>query len=701
MSMQDDTPIDLVDTFRDETIEQLSQLEEALLELESNPESQDHIALVFRIVHTIKGSGNMAGFNEMVRFTHDLETVFDRVRSGELSICKELLTLTLTAKDHLQALLSAGPNPEEDVVTLSNHILSQLSKFLETPKTEPTPDSKTSSPNTTEKDHTLYWIRYRPDANTLLSGTNPLGLLEELSELGCMNQFHHLGDIPNLDTIEPHKVYGWWDILLNTDKDQSTLEDVFLFIMDDGGVVIHPIGSGCLRASDQKELLEICRSTDEDSNVIRSNLVTAHSKLQSEIEKKRKAYQKANKENGKNGKSETTSNADNSTSLRVDSGRLDHLVDMVGELVILQSRLSMAVKGTMGQLDGATLTQISEDMERLAEEMRHNALSLRMLPIGTSFGTLKRLVRDLASKLGKDVELVTEGAETELDKTVIDRLKDPLMHILRNAIDHGIESIEDRQASNKPTKGTITLSAVHSGGDVLIKVSDNGKGIDPEKIRAKAVERGLISDDADLNHKELIALLFEPGFSTAEKVSDLSGRGVGMDVVKKSITDLRGHVEIDSQIGQGTLITVRLPLTLAIIDGLQVQIGQESFIIPLASVDACQERTVTDDVPEVDSIERMGRLIPCISLRKKLQVPGKQPDYERIVIANVEGMAVGMAVDKVIGRQQAVIKSLSQIYRNLDWISGTTINGEGGVSLILDVPQIIRSATLLATTGTR
>jgi two-component system chemotaxis sensor kinase CheA len=323
-----------------------------------------------------------------------------------------------------------------------------------------------------------------------------------------------------------------------------------------------------------------------------------------------------------------------------------------------------------------------------------------MLPFGTTFGALRRLVRDLAESLGREVEFITEGAETELDKTVIDRLKDPLMHILRNAIDHGLEPAEQRRAAGKPEAGTVRLSAHHESGDVIIRVRDDGRGIDPARVRAKAVERGLIAPDADLGDKEIFALLFEPGFSTAEQVSEVSGRGVGMDVVKKSIDALRGSVDIDSEPGTGTCLSVRLPLTLAIIDGLNVCIGDESFILPLATVESCQERFVDNGGPkELDVIERMGRMIPCISLRRMLDVPGEQPEYERIIVAGVDGSYVGLAVDTVVGRQQAVIKSMDEIYKDLDWISGTTINGDGGISLILDVPQLVRHAARLGEHG--
>jgi two-component system chemotaxis sensor kinase CheA len=372
----------------------------------------------------------------------------------------------------------------------------------------------------------------------------------------------------------------------------------------------------------------------------------------------------------------------------VDAERLDSLVNMVGELVIIQSRLAQAVRDAHNPV----LAQIAEDMERLMDELSENALSIRMLPFGSMFGGFRRLVRDLAKTLGKPVEFVTEGAETELDKTVIDKLKDPLMHILRNAVDHGLEPSEARRELGKPEQGRVVLSAAHASGEVVITVADDGRGIDPERVRARAVERGLVAPDAVLDEREALGLLFEPGFSTAETVSNISGRGVGMDVVRKSIEGLRGSIDVESTPGRGTRMRIRLPLTLAIIDGLNVRVEQESYILPLAAVEACQERFVEGRPETFDTVERMGQLIPCISLRRLLHVPGEQPGYERIVVVQVDGRQVGLAVDVVVGRQQAVIKSMSGLCKDQDWISGTTINGDGGISLILDVPQLVARA---------
>jgi two-component system chemotaxis sensor kinase CheA len=359
---------------------------------------------------------------------------------------------------------------------------------------------------------------------------------------------------------------------------------------------------------------------------------------------------------------------------------------MVGELVILQSRLRQAAKARA--LDA--VTEVDEDLERLTDNLRDVALGLRMLPIGSVFSQFTRLTRDLAASLGKDVEFVALGGETELDKTVIDRIKDPLVHLLRNSLDHGLERPEERLAAGKSPQGRVTLSANHSGGNVVIVIADDGRGIDVAAVRRKALERGLIAPEAEPTEKELFDFIFAPGFSTAAKVSDVSGRGVGMDVVKKNIEALRGTVELSSVLGQGAAVTIRLPLTLAIIDGFNVMVGGDSFIVPLVNLRGFQERFVEGQVRTVDTIERMGSMAPVVSLRRLFDVPGDQPGYERVVITEAEGETVGFCVDKVIGRQQAVIKSLDDCYRHLKWISGTTINGDGSISLILDVPQLVR-----------
>ncbi len=714
MSMND-AAAKAAQAFRDEAQELLAELEEALLELENSPSNTESIGKAFRAMHTIKGSGAMFGFDELARFTHDVETVLDRVRNGEIEIKKELLTLILRSKDHIQALLQT--DRPLDLREASDSLILEFKCFLpasppkpvpappavkvRAPEVEEEPEQAGESSEPAPKVWELWHVRYRPAAATQLSGTKPLGLLEELAALGIAEYVFHGEDIPVLERIDPSKVYSWWDILVNTAAGEEGLRDVFIFVEDEGGVHLTRLGEGQMRQSDLAALLTVFTEQPGAPFEVQDRLLRQRFDSMKRMIQEKKAEHSARVAqsvgqpvpSAPEAHAVTIPTSVQPSSIRVDYQRLDELVNMVGEMVILQSRLSQAARTRQDPL----ISQIAEDMERLTDEMRDSALAIRMLPFGTIFSSLRRLVRDLATNLNKEVEFVTEGEDTELDKTVIDKLKDPLMHILRNSIDHGLEPGWLRKEAGKPSKGTIRLAARHSSGEVIISVSDDGRGIDTERVRKKGIERGLIQPEVTLTEKEIINLLFEPGFSTAETVSNISGRGVGMDVVRRGIDSLRGNIDVESHKGEGTTISIRLPLTLAIIDGLNVKIGAESYIVPLSTIEACQERFVEQQQVETfDVIERMGKMIPCISLRRLLQVPGDQPDYERVIIAGIEGDMVGLAVDVVIGRQQAVIKSLNEQFRRLDWISGTTVSGDGSISIILDVPQLVRFASRYA-----
>ena len=697
-----------VTTYRDEALELLAELERAILDLEADPGDKDKMAACFRAMHTIKGGGAMFGFEEISRFTHEIETTFDMVRNGRLAVTPQLLNATLAAGDHIKTLLFVSEgHPSDELMSRSEELLAVFRQMLAEigqaspgePPASPAAATAAVPPSSQTPDGTdacdlpdagppaIYWIHFAPAADLLANGTEPLGLFEELAALGPYRAHAHVRDIPALDDpgYDPEGLHAAYDILLMTCRGENAIRDVFLFVEDSCRLAVTPLASGRLRGSDLDEFLEHFRQAPpgEDQTVAASRLRTMVDLKLKQVEAVR--AKGPSKEQAQKQKQET---APASTSLRVDSAKLDALVNMVGELVILQSRLRQAVKGE----NMAAAADVDEDLERLTDAMRDSALELRMLPIGTVFSVFLRLVRDLSASLGKEVGFVAEGAETELDKTVIDRLKDPLIHIIRNSLDHGIEPPEERTRAGKPPAGRIVLSAGHSGGNVVIRIRDDGRGVDPARIRTKAVERGLLSPDADLSEKELLALLFEPGFSTAEKVSDVSGRGVGMDVVTKNIEAMRGTVDMENVMGQGTTTVITLPLTLAIIDGFNVRVGDESYIVPLANLRGFQERFLTGRSRQVDSIERMGHLIPLVSLRRLFAVPGAQPDYERVVIVEADGEMTGIAVDVVVGRQQAVIKSLDESYRHLKWIAGTTINGDGSISLILDVPRLLRMA---------
>jgi len=374
--------------------------------------------------------------------------------------------------------------------------------------------------------------------------------------------------------------------------------------------------------------------------------------------------------------------------VKVPADRLDSLMDLVGELVISQARLSQ----TAGGRDDPELLSIAEEMERLTTELRDTTLELRMLPIGTTFARFRRLVRDLSQQLGKEIELVTEGAETELDKTVIDRLGDPLVHLIRNSIDHGIEGPDAREAVGKPRKGTVRLAATHSEAHVVIRIEDDGLGLDPRAIQAKAVERGLIAADAELPEEELFNLIFEPGFSTAKTVSNVSGRGVGMDVVRRSIEALRGKVRISSRHGVGTTVTVELPLTLAIIEGLLVQVAAGRYVLPLSLVEECIELTGAEALRGNGNrlIEVRGDLVPYLRLREWFAEEGGAPSIEQIVVTRLGETRLGFTVDQVIGQHQTVIKNLGRLYEGVEGLAGATILGDGEVALILDVPKLVQ-----------
>ncbi len=700
-----------IQAFFDEANELLGLLENALLELEHAPHNAEFIAEAFRALHTIKGPASMLGFEAIAGFTHEIETFFDAIRSGKLLLDAPLLALMLKAKDHIALLVSQGLTPSQQSVFASQELLFEIQQYVnqaqslqdyaaqvsqppaspeaaEEPSQTATPSQEPSADQTTG-----FRIRFTPASASLLTGANPLDLLEELSKLGALHCVFHADAIPSLEQLVPDSCHGSWDITLNTSADLEQIQDIFIFVEDAETIDIQQLDTGAVEATTEEPLPKPEPVPDKAAET-----TSRHEPEPVAVPEPAPSFQPqmprpaAPPEEDKIEDPAPNVVHAASTSIRVDSARLDKLVNMVGEMVIIQSSLSQAASGP---LDPTMISRIAEDLERLTDEMRENALGLRMLPIGTIYSNFKRLVHDLSNTLGKEVAFITEGAETELDKTVIDRLKDPLVHILRNCLDHGIEHPQLREDAGKPRTGRIFLASHHSGGDVVITIQDDGQGMDPVKIKEKALQLGLIAPETELDAKEIYELILTPGFSTAKEVSDVSGRGVGMDIVKRSIDDLRGRISIESAPGRGTTMTIRLPLTLAIIDGFNVVVDNESFIIPLANLRGFQERFVNGDFKTIQSIERMGELIPCVSLRRLFSVPGEQPDYERIIICDVEGTQIGLAVDNVIGRQQAVIKSLDSSLRSLKWISGTTINGDGSISLILDIPQLVRHASRL------
>jgi len=510
--------------------------------------------------------------------------------------------------------------------------------------------------------------------------------------------------LPGLEDIEPKTLYLSWEVELVTTADRATILDLFFFSDIDLDVeVVAANAEECLPDSSGAEApapaedaryaaAELGLPAHHDEPQIWEADAALDAPVQPPVAPRQAVPPAAagvcqSKSFSEPGAKTAPKDAGNS--LRVAADKLDTLVDLVGELVIVQAQISQMVS----ERSDPALTALAEQLERLSADLRDSTLGIRMLPIGSAFSKFRRLVRDLSSELGKDIELVTRGEETELDKTVLERLADPLVHLLRNSIDHGIDMPDERKAAGKRPQGLILLEAEHSGSEVLIRIADDGKGMDPEAIRRKAVEKGLLAADSELSDKELLKLIFLPGFSTAATVTSISGRGVGMDVVHRAIDSLRGVIEISSELGHGTTITIRLPLTLAIIEGLQVQVGDGFFVIPLSLVEECVELHQKDVDPSGRKriINLRGELVPYINLRRWFEIGGDSPEIEQIVITGVEGRRVGIVVDHVIGEHQTVIKSLGRVYRDVEGISGATIKGDGSLALILDVPRLVRS----------
>ena len=675
--------------FKEEALELLGELETSLLELEEDPKNDEVINRVFRAMHTIKGSGAMFGFEDIASFTHEVETVFDLARNGQISVSKELLDLTLLARDHILSMLDGE---EHGIGTRAREVIVGL-KALTPAQAHAEPDSVSmEAPPTcaTSSDMGTWRIRFAPPRNLFLSGTNPAALLEELCEMGEHHVIMHTKEIPELSELDPEQCLVWWDVILTTARSEDEIRDVFIFVEEDSELTIQMVGS--------------CQSIDDESyKLIGQILVEKNDITKDALERillDRKPIGQLLSEAGLVSPSQveaalieqqevkrlrqTASSDSQTSSIRVPAQKLDFLVDLVGELVTAQARLTQFAS----EQNDARLQAISEEIERLSDELRDNTLGIRMLPIGSTFSRFKRLVRDLSQELGKRIILETHGEDTELDKTVIERLTDPLVHLLRNSIDHGIESPEVRAARGKNPEGRIELSAEHSGGEVLIRIIDDGAGIDPERIRAKAVEKGLIAHDTLISDKDTLMLIFAPGFSTAEKITSVSGRGVGMDVVKRNIDALRGRVSLESVPGGGTTVSVRIPLTLAIIDGLQVQVGDSYFIMPLSAVEECVE-LIRKEKDRAAFINLRGQMVPYVSLRSSFDIPGQTPDIEQVVVCNSQGSRVGIVVDRVIGEHQTVIKSLGKVYQDVNGISGATIKGDGSMALILDIAALI------------
>ncbi|WP_346400324.1 chemotaxis protein CheA [Pseudomonas syringae] len=671
-------------TFIVEARELLQAMEESLLQLESEPGDQDAIGAVFRAAHTIKGSAGLFGLTPIVSFTHIVEDVLDRLREGSVSVSAELIAVLLKSGDHMLELIDVVASRGEQLQppALEREVaLRQALQVFQAPASAGAADSTSASVVSDDEQsaEVLWHISLRFGVDVFRNGMDPLSFLRYLNTLGQMVQVTTVTDsIPAVEAWDPESCHLGFEIDFRSAAGHAAINEVFDFVREDCAVEITPVNE----TPDHLEPTgtELVSQPEHSPMVASGELLgdqravprTPATATATAVERPSSGSEQKNKDG---------------RYVRVNADKLDELINLVGELVIASAGASLLAKSC----DNDPLQEASSTVSGLVEQILDGALHLRMIPIGDTFNRFRRVVRDVSQELGKDIDLIINGAETELDKTVVEKIGDPLMHLLRNSMDHGIESAEARRAAGKPAKGHLSLNAYHDSGSIVIEIADDGAGLNRERILDKAQQRGLVAAGASLTDQEIYNLIFEPGFSTAEAVTNLSGRGVGMDVVKRNITLLRGTVDLDSQPGQGTIVRIRLPLTLAIINGFLVGIDQSTYVIPLDMVQECIEldehnRQLTRDSGYLDL---RGEVLPLVYLRDHFNHEGPAARRQNVVVVRYAEHKAGLVVDELLGEFQTVIKPLGKLFGALRGISGSTILGSGAVALILDIPALL------------
>lgn len=690
---------ELIQVFIEESEEELRELEAGLIRLEEDSSDDDTINRVFRAAHTIKGSAGLVGFEHVSNFTHTLENILDRIRNNDLRITKKLISSLLEAVDLLKRMITAAEQEEVLPAQEIEDILSGLKRFTGPVSKMGAGAEAVAQPAAPPREQYLaLTLKFRPDLFT--TGQDPLMLLHELSELGDTRSIiAHTESIPDFYTLSPATCYIWWEIVLHTTRPLSDIQNVFIFVQDENEIHIEDITEHYREGVDlslaDKPIGEILveRGIVKDADIhdaLREHKTTGEA-LVEKGKAPREIVEKVAKEQSHSRKIAKAS------TIRVDTDKLDKLVNLVGEMVISVARQSQLASEVDDEGMARSLQSASASLERISRDLQEQVMRVRMVPVEGTFNRFRRVVRDLAFDQGKKIELHMSGTDTELDKNVIEQIGDPLKHMIRNSIDHGIESPEERLALGKPEHGVIWLKAFQREGYIFIEITDDGRGIDRDRVLAKAIDRDMATPDRSYSDKEIYDFLFAPGLSTAEKVTELSGRGVGMDVVKKNIEDLRGSIEVFSETGKGSIFRIKLPLTLAIIDGMMVKVGSEVLTVPLSVID----KSVRPTSAEVKTVEGKGELVdirgeylPLVRLYDLFNFPAEKSDPTEalVVILQSAENRFGILVDDVLGQTQAVIKSVDKNFRKIEGTSGATILGNGKVSLILDVYGIERMA---------
>jgi len=720
----------VLQTFYVEAQEHLESMENVLLKMDEGECNDEMLNDIFRSAHTIKGSAGIFGLDHIVNFTHVVENVLDRARDKKIAVEKDLVDVIFKCRDHIQSLVSV--NLEEftaqaDLQKIDKDLLEALTPWASEESnqavkqnTSPTENLSEHKPTDDEDNGKLWHISLRLSGDCLRNGMDPLSFIKFLTSLGEIKHIETIVDnFPSSADFDAETLYFAYEISLLSDASLEEIENTFMFVQDDSDITILPPSAKIddylslidkLPEENQRlgDILVSCGSLTKHSleqALISQNKESAEAEkptdthklgqLLTEQQKVPEAVVNAALSKQQQSKSQATEGKQ----IRIDSNRLDNLINLIGELVINQQRIDLLSKGSKNP----PLVEAVDDFENFTNQIRDAALSLRMVPIGGTFQRFKRLVRDTAQELGKEVELTIEGADTELDRLMVEKLGDPLTHIVRNAMDHGLESIEKRQAVGKNIKGQLKLSAYHEASHIVIAISDDGNGIDKERVRAKAIEKGIINSDSQLTDNELFHLIFHPGFSTAAAVTNLSGRGVGMDVVKRNVEALQGSIDINSQAGVGSEFKIRLPLTLAIIDGFHVEAKGTHFIIPQATIIECIDLANHQDIKARHCINLRGDMIPYLSMSEIFNLTPCQQhslenkvieheDKRELVIVQFGSDVAGIAVDSLHGEIQTVVKPLGPIFKALKGIGGSSLLGNGEIAFILDVPQLIELA---------
>ncbi|WP_447096959.1 chemotaxis protein CheA [Pseudomonas sp. CF10PS3] len=687
---------DVLQTFIAESQELLLLMEDALLQIEQAPDDIDTINALFRVAHTIKGSAGLFGFTPIVAFTHVAESVLDRVRGNELKVDEALSALFLQVRDHLCELINLlASHGDLQGMTIEHErqgaaLVERLNSYL----IHPTDTLQSvAADDCQEQGFPGNWhLSLRFCADVLRNGMDPLSFLRYLNSFGQISAIVCITDgLPDVASMDPETCYLGFELGFITDVDQATIEGAFDFVREGSQICVLPPDSEpadfqaliSRLGADPEVMLEAliaCGSlTREDW--LASMVPLASVEVSPPQEAADQALERNDESKARGAKEARTAEGN---LIRVDAGKLDQLINLVGELIIAGAGANLgAIHSGIG-----TLIEATSSLSRLVEEVRDCALTLRMVQIGGTFNRFQRVVRDVSKELGKDIVLQVLGAETELDKTVVERIGDPLTHLVRNAMDHGIEPLQLRRERGKPEQGTVRLNAYHEASSIVIEVSDDGGGLNKQRILAKANERGLLVEGQTLADSDILNLIFEPGFSTADQVSNLSGRGVGMDVVKRNILALRGSVNLESEEGVGTTVRIRLPLTLAIIDGFLIGVGNASYVVPLDMVEECIELT-PQDLKAKEFLDLRGDVLPVVRLRDMFATDEPNHGRENIVVVHYAGVRVGLVVDQLLGEFQTVIKPLGKLFGTAQGLGGFTILGNGAVALILDIPKLL------------